>query len=322
VSFAWNVGPAPSTGATGPVQLGLDGECLTAGTAATPGTAPTPGTTATPATTATPSAAATPSTVATPSAPPTPSSAPTTGTPAELSTCTAGSSAQTWTYVQDSTLRLGNRCLTVTTAAEGAVPELEPCTSRTAQQWHLVYPRGLNPAVGSRRTTLVNPWSGMCLADPHFSEVNGTKAVLWPCNGYANQAWALPPGPVASQVPGLCLDDSGDQTANGTKIDVWGCNGSAAQAWLAEPDGTVRINGKCLDVAHGATASGSPVDLFACNGTKAQQWELTGAGAGVTLVNPASGMCLADPGDATADGTQLVISTCAAGNPGMSWRMS
>lgn len=302
VSFSWTVGPAPDTGATGPVPLDLGGQCLTAG--AVPGT-PTP--TATPTPTGTPAQTGTPVSA---------------GTPAEISTCTAGSSAQTWTYVQDSTLRTGNLCLTVPTAAQGTVLELEPCASTTAQQWHLVYPRGVNPAVGSHHTTLVNPRSGMCLADPHFSETNGTKVVLWPCNGYANESWALPPGPVASQLPGLCLDDSSDQTANGTKIDIWGCNGTAAQAWLAERDGTVRINGKCLDIVKGATASGSPVDLFTCNGTKAQQWNLMGAGTGITLVNPTSGMCLADPGDSTADGTQLVIATCAPGDPGMSWRVS
>ena len=305
VSFPWTVGPAPDTGATGPVPLDLGGECLTAGGA---GTAP-----GTPAPTGTPTPAGTQAQAGTPVP---------AGTPAEISTCTAGSSAQNWTYVQDSTLRTGNQCLTVPTAAQGTVLELEPCASTTAQQWHLVYPRSVNPAVGSHHTTLVNPRSGMCLADPQFSETNGTKVVLWPCNGYANESWALPPGPVASQLPGLCLDDSSNQTADGTKIDIWGCNGSAAQAWLAGPDGTVRINGKCLDIVKGATASGSPVDLFTCNGTKAQQWNLTGTGTGITLVNPSSGMCLADPGDSTADGTQLVIASCAAGDPGMSWRVS
>ena len=44
------------------------------------------------------------------------------------------------------------------------------------------------------------------------------------------------------------------------------------------------------------------------------------AGFGINLVNPVSGLCLADPGDATAAGTQLVIATCTAGDPGMSWR--
>ena len=64
------------------------------------------------------------------------------------------------------------------------------------------------------------------------------------------------------------------------------------------------------------------MDLFTCNGTKAQQWNLMAAGTGMTLVNPASGMCLADPGGATADGTQVVIATCTSGEPGMSWRAS
>ncbi len=329
VSFPWSVGPAPSTGATGPVQLELGGECLTAGSSS-PAPTPAPSTSASGTPTPTPAPSASASSTAAPGTAASSTSASGTGadstvakgTPAEISTCTAGSSAQAWTYVQDSTLRIGNLCLTVPAAAQGAVPDLEACTSTTGQQWHLVYPRGVNPAVGSHQTTLVNPWSGMCLADPGRSEANGTKVVLWPCNGHANQAWALPPGPVASQIPGMCLDDSGDQTADGTKIDIWGCNGSAAQAWLAETDGTVRINGKCLDVVHGGTASGSPVDLFSCNGSKAQQWNLMPAGAGITLVNPGSGMCLADPGDATTDGTQLVIATCTSGDPGMSWRVS
>ena len=82
----------------------------------------------------------------------------------------------------------------------------------------------------------------------------------------------------------------------------------------------MRINGKCLDVEFGATVTGSPVDLYSCNGTQAQQWRLMPAGMGITLVNPVSGLCLSDPADATTAGTQLVIATCAPGDPGMSWR--
>ena len=242
-----------------------------------------------------------------------------TGTPAEIRACT-GSSAQTWTYAQDDTLRISNQCLTIPTAAQGAVVKLEPCASAPSQQWHLVYSRGLNPVLGSHPTTLVNPWSGMCLADPGFSRTVGTQVQLWPCDGYANQSWSLPAGPMLSQIPGMCLDDSGDLSANNTKIDIWGCNGTPAQAWQAEPDGTVHANGKCLDVQHGAKASGSPVDLYSCNGTQAQQWRLMPAGMGITLVNPVSGLCLSDPADATTAGTQLVIATCAPGDPGMSWR--
>jgi hypothetical protein len=241
------------------------------------------------------------------------------GTPAEIKAC-SGSSAQTWTYAQDDTLRINNQCLTIPTAAQGAVVELQPCGSAPSQQWHLAYPRGSNPAVGAHPTALVNPWSGMCLADPGSSRTDGTQVELWPCNGNANQAWSIPAGPMVSQIPGMCLDDTGDQSANNTKVDIWACNGTPAQAWQAQPDGTVRINGKCLDVKSGATASGSPVDLYSCNGNQGQQWRLVPAGMGTTLVNPVSGLCLADPGDNTTAGTQLVIATCTPGDPGMSWR--
>jgi hypothetical protein len=217
-------------------------------------------------------------------------------------------------------LRINNQCLTIPTAAQGTVVELQPCASAPSQQWHLVNPRGLNAAIGSRPTTLVNPWSGMCLADPGYSTTVGTKVDLAPCNGYANQSWSIPAGPMVSQIPGMCLDASGNQSANNTKVDIWACNGTPAQAWLAEPDGTVRVNGKCLDVKRRGKTSGTPVDLYTCKGGQAQQWRLMPAGFGFTLVNPVSGLCLADPGDATATGTQLVIATCAAGDPGMSWR--
>jgi hypothetical protein len=238
-----------------------------------------------------------------------------------IKACTS-SSAQDWTYAQDGTLRIDNLCLTIPTAALGAPLGLAQCGSTQTQQWRLIYPRALNPARGARPTALLNPWSGMCLADPGFSTTNGTRVVLWPCNGYSNQSWTLPAGPLTSQIPGMCVDDLGDQAANGTKIVLSTCDGAPEQAWQAATDGTVRINGKCLDVEHGATATGSVVDLYACNGTKAQQWHLVPAGAGISLVNPGSDLCLADPGDTTAEGTQLVIDTCAASDPGMAWQAS
>jgi beta-glucosidase len=240
---------------------------------------------------------------------------------AVIKACT-GSSAQDWIYAQDGTLRIDNECLTIPTAAQGAPMALAPCGSTRAQQWRLIYPRALNPARGARPTTLLNPWSGMCLADPGFSITNGTRVVLWPCNGYANQSWVLPAGPVTSQIPGMCLYDLGDQAANFAKIVLSTCDGAPEQAWQADTDGTVRINGKCLDISRGATAAGSVADLYTCNGTGAQLWHLVPAGTGITLVNPGSGLCLADPGDTTSEGTQLVIDPCAASDPGMSWQAS
>src|SRR6516165_147730 len=161
VSFTWNVTGAPTTGPTGQVQSAL-GVCLTAG-----GSNPT-------ATGSKPAASK-----------------------VVIKACTStsgggsSSSTQDWTYAQDGTLRIDNLCLTIPTAALGAPLGLAQCGSTQAQQWRLIYPRALNPSRGPRPTALLNPWSGMCLADPGFSTTNGTRVVLWPCNGYRNQSWAL-----------------------------------------------------------------------------------------------------------------------------------
>jgi GH25 family lysozyme M1 (1,4-beta-N-acetylmuramidase) len=241
------------------------------------------------------------------------------GTAVSIWTC-AGGSAEQWTYVQDGTLRIHGKCMTVPASSAGV--RLEPCTDATRQQWSLAYPRALNASAGPGPTTLVNRWDGKCLSDPGASTMNGTLLVISACNGNRNQAWALPAGPVASQIPGKCLDDSGNLTADGTKIDISGCNGSAAQSWTVRPDGTVRVHSKCLTISGNATAGGTAVQLDSCSGITGQQWRLIPSGAGALLKNLRSGRCLADPADAVTDGTQLEILTCSTTDPGMAWRVS
>jgi GH25 family lysozyme M1 (1,4-beta-N-acetylmuramidase) len=241
------------------------------------------------------------------------------GTQADIWTCN-GSTAQHWTYVQDGTVRIHGKCLVPPSSnpASGAKVVLEPCTGKPIQQWWLTYPRSIKSSLGPVLITLRNAASGKCLSDPGRSRTNGTRVMVGACNGLRNQAWTVPAGPVSSQIPGRCMDDSGNHTTNGTKIDLWACNGSAAQQWTSKPDGTVRIHGKCLDV-HGGTSSGTPVALWACNGSVAQRWHLLPGGGGVSLVNPASALCLTDPGNATARGTGLQIAACS-GATGQRWR--
>jgi beta-glucosidase len=169
---------------------------------------------------------------------------------------------------------------------------------------------------------LRNRGSGKCLADPNSSTTNGTRVVISSCNGNRNQAWTLPAGPAASQIPGKCLDDSGNQTADGTKVDISTCDGSAAQAWTVTAGGTVTVHGKCLEVTGSGTTSGTLIDLHTCDGSAGQQWRLIPNGIGATVTNPQSGLCLTDPADARADGTQLQIQACTAADPGQAWRVS
>jgi len=240
------------------------------------------------------------------------------GTQAGLWPC-HGSSAQHWTSVQDGTLRIHGMCLTVpgTKAASGSKVELTSCSGAVRQQWQPEYPRAISASLGASPTTLINPWSRMCLAVP--GRATGTRAVIRSCAGSAAQSWALPAGSVRSEMPGKCLDDSGGGTASGNKIDVSTCAGSVAQRWTLEPDGTMRVRGRCLAVNHQGKASGTPVGLQACDRTGSQLWHLTPEGPGVVLVNPRSSRCLTDPNAASVNGTRLVIEPCAA-TPGKVWR--
>jgi len=88
-------------------------------------------------------------------------------------------------------------------------------------------------------------------------------------------------------------------------------------------DGTMRIFGKCLAVYNSGTASGTPVGISTCNGSGGQLWRMRPEGPiGTELVNPESGLCLADPGDSTANGTRIAIESCpATPDPGASWHV-
>ena len=57
-------------------------------------------------------------------------------------------------------------------------------------------------------------------------------------------------------------------------------------------------------------------------GAASQVWQLSGGPFGVELLSPVAGLCVADPGDRSAAGTELVIGPCVAGDAGISWRVS
>jgi hypothetical protein len=223
-----------------------------------------------------------------------------------------GRAAQRWTVARDDTVRIHRMCMAVdhSGTAGGTPVVLHSCDGSGAQQWRV--------GTGDR---LVNPASGKCLADPAGSTRNGKQVQIRSCTGKANQKWALPAGPVESQLPGKCLDDSKNGRTSGTPVELSACNGGAAQTWRARPGGTLRIHRKCLALSRSGGGSGTRVDLRTCSGARAQQWHIIADRAGVSLLNRASGLCLADPGDATANGTRLEAISCSTADPGMSWRV-
>jgi len=81
--------------------------------------------------------------------------------------------------------------------------------------------------------------AGKCLDANGQGTTNGTKVILWTCNGQANQQWKLNVnGTITGVQSGLCLDVSGAATANGTLVQLWTCSGQTNQGWT-RPDPTL-----------------------------------------------------------------------------------
>ena len=81
--------------------------------------------------------------------------------------------------------------------------------------------------------------AGKCLDANGQGTTNGTKAILWTCNGQPNQQWKLNVnGTITGVQSGLCLDVSGAATGNGSPVQLWTCNGQSNQGWT-RPDPTL-----------------------------------------------------------------------------------
>jgi hypothetical protein len=77
--------------------------------------------------------------------------------------------------------------------------------------------------------------NGMCANDQR-SGGNGSKVILYTCNGAANEIWThRANGEFVLKANGgnYCLDDPASSTHNGTQLIVWTCKAAANQRWLA-----------------------------------------------------------------------------------------
>jgi GH25 family lysozyme M1 (1,4-beta-N-acetylmuramidase) len=215
------------------------------------------------------------------------------GTAVNLWSCT-GKANQSWTMVQDGTVRVQGKCLQVAggSKANGARLELWACNSGNgAQQWQ----------VGTD-SQLVNPQSGKCLYVPSSNAPNGTRPVLSSCNNSANDHWLRPTANVYSGDPGKCL------AASGSTVVLANCANTSAQHWKQWWSGALQLGTKCLTEA-GAT-SGSGLSVGSCSGAAATKWQLRPAGPIATeLASAASGLCVTAP--SAANGVKLVLGACS-----------
>jgi hypothetical protein len=128
--------------------------------------------------------------------------------------------------------------------------------------------------------------------------------------------WPSPSASSPAAVPlirgydGKCLDDKGNSAADRTEVIIWTCDSAdPAQRWTFT-GGELVHDAKCAnDRANGG--SGSKVILWTCNGAPDEMWTHPGSDGEFVLSSRSHGLlCLDDPGSATANRTQLIVSAC------------
>lgn len=205
--------------------------------------------------------------------------------------------SERWSISPNGELRQGGICMSA--GAAGPVL-LRHCRGTIFEKWQA----GTDGA-------LINLATQDCLT---ATTVNGRPiAAVQSCDGTPAQRWVLPPGPITSGLPGWCASAL---PASQTGVTLRRC--ALAGSWLAGPGGALRAGGRCLSTTSPAVA-GSPVRMERCTGVPAQRWQFFNVLAGVQLVSPEPGLCLADPADTRAAGVKLTLGYCLATDPGVSW---
>ncbi len=146
---------------------------------------------------------------------------------------------------------------------------------------------------------------GKCLDDSGNKTANGTKVVIWTCDGSAAQRWTVVKDDTL-RIHGKCLRVR--SATSGTLADLYTCNGSTAQRWQLQTGGEL-VNPRsrlCLTDPGSSTTNGKQLKILSCRGGANQKWLLPAG----PIVSEIPGRCLDDSGNGTANGTKIVISAC------------
>ncbi|MDQ0305496.1 RHS repeat-associated protein [Kitasatospora herbaricolor] len=141
----------------------------------------------------------------------------------------------------------------------------------------------------------------------------GAAALTW--NSEGKLASYTAPGQITG-IAGKCIATAGGSSASGTNLQINSCSSGGSQLYTTA-DNTLSTLGKCAQAM--GTTTGAAVQLQNCDKSAAQTWTPR---ADKTLYNPASGRCLAVPGDVTTSSTALALGDCATTVPaGQKWTL-
>ncbi len=116
--------------------------------------------------------------------------------------------------------------------------------------------------------------TGRCVQPAASPAVNGTPAVLEPCDRSPAQDWTIAPGGTIRSAGGLCLDTYRQQKTSKTPVDLSACDGRPSQQWKPAHGTLVNTaSGKCLDDPR-FTTPGARLEIYTCHKGANQQWKL------------------------------------------------
>ena len=80
--------------------------------------------------------------------------------------------------------------------------------------------------------------AGRCLGAAGNATTNGTKVIIWDCNGHNSQKRTFRANAtVTNDLSGLCLDVTAFGTANGSLVQLWSCTSNSNQKWSVSSGG-------------------------------------------------------------------------------------
>jgi hypothetical protein len=143
-------------------------------------------------------------------------------------------------------------------------------------------------AVIGTPTMLISGATGRCLSVLGNTPNLGSEAVVFDCNGGANQSWTLTAAGEARVYSGSnvrCLDADDNKTGNDTRLIIWTCNGGTNQKFTLNASNQLvgQQSNRCADVSGGGNSpNNTKVVLWDCHSGGNQSWTQSSGGGNST----------------------------------------
>ncbi|MEY9928619.1 endonuclease/exonuclease/phosphatase family metal-dependent hydrolase [Catenulispora sp. GP43] len=253
--------------------------------------------------------------------------------------CQSGASTQMWVIGADSKIR---------NSSNGACLDNNAQTNVSGNRVDTYLSNGACPNYPNEQWWvtsagwIVNPVTGMCLdSTTNTSGGSPPSMSLVTCTGSPTQLWQVPQGttgtlpafgPISNPATGQCLDPTmmadGTLPTGGAPILLRACPAaptpyaSTNKFWSLLPDGTIRNDfNTCLTSYNASATPGTWAYLLPCTSGAAavQRWQQLPNG---TLVNPFSGLCLANkPPTGPSGATGMSLQSCNGADPTQQWAL-